>query len=455
MLKIVKQDKNKVKEQVKKKLLDAIVTSNSNLIDEIILAMSDEGVLDCLSDGFPEKRNQNSFIPIHFIMTLAVAAKMKARTSLTDIPYAIKDHRVLARLGYNAVGADDKFGWLSEGAIRFLLSKYTSTELFNYYNDIVQKHIYKKMDIETNIHVLDCTKIAVNYDNDRYEGASIAIDRTGEKMRGYKLASLRGIYDDIGLIEEVKFGTAAIHDLKLSEDILRNTLCFHENDILIMDRGFISREMINYLKSERKVDIYIPVKKGMDIYNMAVSIANEEDDWKKHPTRDAQMIHFVSDLKDYWQTNNPDYDVDLNACVVWFEETQAYSVFITTDTSRSAKEIIMTYQLRPEIEEDFRQIKDFWKLEDFKSTKLNVISFHMICTLFGYLFYQLYLSTDNGRKYYGKSIITILKKYEEEFLNYIVLYSGDYFCSMSLKEFIEFRDECPKDVQEYLLEFLG
>ena len=54
MLKIVKQDKNKVKEQVKKKLLDAIVSSNCNLIDEIILAMSDEGVLDCLSDGFPE-----------------------------------------------------------------------------------------------------------------------------------------------------------------------------------------------------------------------------------------------------------------------------------------------------------------------------------------------------------------------------------------------------------------
>lgn len=48
----------------------------------------------------------------------------------------------------------------------------------------------------------------------------------------------------------------------------------------------------------------------------------------------------------------------------------------------------MTYELRLEIEEDFRQLKNFWKLEDFHSTKLYVI---------GYLFHQLYLTTDDGK----------------------------------------------------------
>lgn len=42
---------------------------------------------------------------------------------------------------------------------------------------------------------------------------------------------------------------------------------------------------------------------------------------------------------------------------------------MTTDTNRTARQIINTYGLRPEIEEDFRQMKDFRKLEDFKSTK--------------------------------------------------------------------------------------
>ena len=47
---------------------------------------------------------------------------------------------------------------------------------------------------------------------------------------------------------------------------------------------------------------------------------------------------------------------------------------MTTDTTRTARQIISTYELRPEIEGDFRQMKDFWDLEDFKSTKYKTIS---------------------------------------------------------------------------------
>ena len=56
-------------------------------------------------------------------------------------------------------------------------------------------------------------------------------------------------------------------------------------------------------------------------------------------------------------------------------------VFMTTDTGRTARQIINTYELRPETEEDFRQMKDFWKLEDFKSTKYNYITYHIVMTL--------------------------------------------------------------------------
>jgi hypothetical protein len=76
--------------------------------------------------------------------------------------------------------------------------------------------------IQSNIHILDCTKIAVNYDNTNYENSSITYDRKGDKMRGYKLSSLRGIYKDTGVIEEIRFGTASVHDLQLSEDGFKN-----------------------------------------------------------------------------------------------------------------------------------------------------------------------------------------------------------------------------------------
>jgi hypothetical protein len=193
---------------------------------------------------------------------------------------------------------------------------------------------------------------------------------------------------DSGIIEEIRFGTMSTHDLTLSDEMLRTTKCFKKGDILINDRGFISRNIINYLKTERGVDTYIPLKKNMEAYQVATSVAKHNNDWKPHPSgRKNQCISFVSDLKDYWKSTDATNDVDINACVVWDKKSDEYFVFTTTDIKRTAKEIIQTYELRPEVEEDYRQLKDFWKLEDFKSTKLNVISFHITCVLFGYLFY--------------------------------------------------------------------
>lgn len=49
------------------------------------------------------------------------------------------------------------------------------------------------------------------------------------------------------------------------------------------------------------------------------------------------------------------------------------------DTYRTARQLINTYELHPEIEEDF------WKLENFKSIKYLYISYHIVMTLIGYL----------------------------------------------------------------------
>lgn len=84
---------------------------------------------------------------------------------------------------------------------------------------------------------------------------------------------------------------------------------------------------------------------------------------------------------------------------------------MTTDTEKTAKQIIETYELRPEIEEDFRQMKDFWKLEDFKSTKYNYITYHIVMTLIGYLYFQIYMSLEEGQAYVGKSLPVVLKNY--------------------------------------------
>ena len=369
MLTICKNDKEQIKKLIESKNLRDIVISNSDLIDDIMLSMCHDGVIDCLANGFTDKRRHNSYVPFKLIIAMSIAAKMKIHTSLTDIPTAIQDHRVLAEIGYNLIN-DGKEDFFTEGTIRYLLSKYSNEDLIDYYNSVLQNHIMPLRDIKPNIHILDCTKIAVNFDNQNYENSTIATDRKGEAMRGYKLSSLRGLYNDTGIIEEIRFGTASIHDLAMSEEMLKTTKCFNRGDILINDRGFLSRELINYLKVERGVDIYVPLRKNMWAFNEAIAVAKTENNWIAHPNkrRVGQKIACVPHVVG-WDSVNDANDVPINACVVWDTSDDSYMVFVTTNNNATAKEIILTYELRPEIEEDFRQLKDFWRIEDFKTTK--------------------------------------------------------------------------------------
>lgn len=464
MIKICKENKESVLRKIYTGAFDNVAASVSNLVDDIILSMHKSGILACLANKLPDKRAHNTTIPFELVMALSVAAKMKTNTSISDVPYAITDHRVLAELGYNIIDTekDLKTGMMTESSLRFLFGKYEAKELFKSYNEVVQEQIMPKLDYKPNIHILDCTELSVNLDNENYEQSAITTNKYGDVDRGYKLASLRGIIDDTGIIEEIEFGAMNIHDLELSRDMLKNTKVFNPGDILIEDRGFLDRGLINYLKNERKVDTYVPLRSNMIAYQTAVKIAQLDNKWENHPTRENQKIAFVPNLKNYWWSDkiesNKKYaennDVELNSCVVWDTETDSYFVFCTTDTTVSAKQIITTYELRPEIEEDYRQLKDFWKLQDFKSTKINMIALHIIMVLFGYLFFQIYTLMPEGEQYSHKSLPVILKNYQPTAMPYLVFYADDEFGIFSISEIIKLYPSCDTAAQQRLLRVL-
>lgn len=406
MIQICRKNKEKVFEAIRSGKIDAAQISFPNLSDDIILTMKRRGLTDSLALSLPDKRRDNSHIPLGILLCLAVTAKLKQKTSLTDAPFAVTEAELLAELGWNPWDheRDIKEGLFSESVMRKFLAKYSSEEWVCFYNNYIQKHLLEMLNIQPCIHILDCTKVLVNLDNANYENSSV-VKIDGKTMRGYKLGVLRGILDDSGIAEEVVFGTLKTHDMEQCREMLQNTSCFHENDILINDKGFLSREMTNYLKTVRKVDTYIPAKENMTLYQNAVKLATASGKWKKHPNRKRkdQEIQLATDLGSLWESDNPKEDVPINACVVHDKKTDKYFVFMTTDTSRTARQIISIYELRPEIEEDFRQMKDFWKLVDFKSTKYNYITYHIVMTLIGYLYFQVYKNLEEGKAYVGKS----------------------------------------------------
>ena len=453
MLQLSKNDKNKILESIKCGEIDAADLSFPNLIDTIILKMKNIDLISKLSESFRDKRKQNKHIPFDILIALAITAKMKIKTSLTDVAFAVTDAELLSELGWNIWDTDRNLeeGLFAEGVMRNMLQKYEAKEFIDSYNHYVQNVVMPSLDIAPSIHILDCTKIQVNLDNKNYENSEVIKD-DGETIRGYKLGTIRGLMDDSGIIEDIVFGSIKPHDLEFCRDMILNSKCLKSGDILINDRGFISRDVMNSLKTKKQVDTYIPAKKNMVIYAEAVKIAVSENKWQKHPNkkRKTQEIHLVKDLGMMWESDIPSLDVDLCACVVHDKKDDQYYVFLTTDTTKTAKQIINTYELRPEIEEDYRQIKDFWKLEDFKSTKYNVITFHIVMTLIGYMYFQVFKNMKEGSKYSGKSLPMVIKNYKADKQKSVIIYSGQYFGVFSFIEFIQLYAGCSEEVRKLL-----
>lgn len=260
MLQLSKNNKNKVLEAIKIGKIDAADVSFPNLIDTIILKMKNIGLIGKLSESFKDKRKQNKHIPFDILIALAITAKMKLKTNLADIAFAVTDGELLSEIGWNMWDTDRNLedGLFAEGVMRNLIKKYDSTEkneFINSYNHYVQNVVMPSLDISPSIHILDCTKIKVNLDNANYENSEVIKD-DGEAVHGYKLGTLRGLIDDSGIIEEVVFDSIKPHDLELCRDMLLNSKCLKNGDILINDRGFISRDVINSLKLQKQVDIY-------------------------------------------------------------------------------------------------------------------------------------------------------------------------------------------------------
>lgn len=215
MIQICRKDKERVYEAIRTWKIDAAEMSFPNLIDDIILTMKRRGLTDILSQALPDKRSDNRHIPFDILLCLSVAAKLKCKTSLTDVPFAVTQAELLAELDWNLWDneRDVNEGLFSESVMRKLLAKYSSEEWVCFYNNYVQEHLLKKLNIQPCIHILDCTKILVNLDNDNYENSSV-VKLDGETMRGYKLGVLRGVLDDSGIAQEIVFATLKTHDME-------------------------------------------------------------------------------------------------------------------------------------------------------------------------------------------------------------------------------------------------
>lgn len=483
MLKI--NDKKRVIEEFKEGMSEDTFHIIANISDKVIdYNQRSFDVVNEIDSSFDLQQKYESKITPSLLILSAVQARMKQQFSISEVPLALTSKEVINALNVNLSYSLEE-SILKEANIRALLSKTESNELefnnyfINYFNDFTNRYL-KKSNVTCDVHILDCSILDVNIDNSNYEGSTVTT-KGSKKLRGYKIGMLRGITSNGGVVEEIIMDTAKTNDFKMTKEFILNTPYLKKGDYLLEDRGFIDLETIINL-NKKGLYVVIPLRKDMDIYNAAIDEAKENNEWIKHPNprRKGQSIALVKDLENIWinakdklkKAENLKLDYKLNCCVIRFEKSKnkdiltdeeiisdddkyAYACIVTNNTKISGCEIIRLYEMRPEIEEDFRQLKDFWGLNTYKSTKYNIISFIIMVSLIGYNFYKIFIESKEGKKYIGKSLIV-----EEKHGLYITkevrtaIVSKHYFGIFEIDELLDIYVDLNRQKRALLKQYL-
>lgn len=485
---IKKNNKERVIEEINENKIENIFNIIPNISDKVIDYNEEMYDITSLINGtFNDKRKYESNITPSLFILSGVQSRMKQKFSISELPLALTSKKVIEKMEYN-ITYDSKEGILKEPNIRAFLGKYeqenkAKIELNNYfinYTNQFNKAYLNRTNTECNIHILDCSILDVNINNENYEGSTITF-KGGQNLRGYKIGVLRGVTPNGGVIEEICMSTAKTHDLEMSKDMIMNTDSLKNGDYLLEDRGFLDIMMVRHLHN-KGVFIIVPAKKNMEIYEAATNAAKTNNEWIRHPNnkRKGQDITLIENMEMFWLSDNDKkkklenikLNYSLNCCVIRFEKDKnkdvltdeeilssddkyAYACIITNDTSLSCSEIIRLYEQRPEIEEDFRQLKDFWGLNSYNSTKYHIISFIIMISLIGYNFYQIYKESEEGKEYIGKSLIV-----EERHGLYVVkgvrtaITTEHYFGIFNQDELLDLYADLDKSKRELVKQFL-
>ena len=77
---------------------------------------------------------------------------------------------------------------------------------------------------------------------------------------------------------------------------------------------------------------------------------------------------------------------------------------MTVDLELNASWIVRHYERRPEIEQDYEQMKSGgWQLQKLSSTRYSEIVFYVLTVVLGYSLYHLFANTQAGVRFADKT----------------------------------------------------
>ena len=199
----------------------------------------------------------------------------------------------------------------------------------------------------------------------------------------------------------------------------------------------------------------MPLKANMLATQEAIQLAEMADEWAAHPSRTDQRIAWVHGIEHMWT----ECDVPLNACVIryWNKKKKRtdHIVLVTTDRQLNASWIVRHYEERPEIEQDYEQMKSGgWQLNKLSSTRYSEIVFYVLTVVLSYSLYHLFANTQAGTRFADKTRQAIAFEQRRTQRTHIIVYAGGYFEIFETLRFVQMVLQLSPPVQDRLQTWL-
>jgi hypothetical protein len=430
--------------------IDYLGAADDRLTDLHLLAAIKSGLLDEWAAAFPDPRFAPQ-IPVRVLLAAAVAGAFAGEYALCAAGPALHSPAVLAELGYNVAwlapgqglsqrGTQDKALFQSD-TLRKLLQQIEAADraagrrpgqsLIDWFNESVGPAFLRAAGGGTGAWILDCTKLLVNLANGNYEGSAVSQDEDGTPIRGYKLALLSALVEDGRLITRIGWDNVRESDHPVARPLLSGATPLARGDTVLHDRGLVDGATISCLKRDLGVDVVFGLKRNMLAARLAVAqaVCRPASHWRPHPTRPGQEILRVDNIGEPWE----ELTVPINGGVVRRPDAREpdgyhYWVFGSTNLARTAAGIVLDYGSRSECEEDHRQVKGpNWEMDEFTSTRLVEILFHVVVVLIAYNLHQWYGETTAGQHWAGKTKRARARAVRREAIAWLVVLAGPYY----------------------------
>jgi len=488
-------------------------TASEELTDEFLLFAIQSGRLSKWAEAFPDPR-QGPEIGMEVLIASHLAARFAGLYSMRKSGYVLRSAAVLGALGYSVdvLAPEQGLSWrgtsddklISGDVLRKLLVKLeqhvdlheplhmppcepnspvqvrkrasrravkgavdedeaearaqrVSAKLLHWYNDHVGPSLLQDARVGPGrrIHIVDTTQVEVSLETGTYECRGVVKNDDGSRSRGYKLATLRTLLDHAGLITQVGLCPMQVHDLPACRLLFETAPVLSTGDLLLEDRGFLDGATITLRKQQRHVDVMVPLQSKMLSYTEAVQLAELQDAWQPHPSRDHQHIAFVTGVDHLWA----ECRVPLNACVIryWNRKKAAvdHIVLVTTEQGLSGPWIVRHYEERPEIEQDYEQMKSGgWQLQKLSATRYSEIVFYLATVVLSYSLYHLFANTQAGARFADKTRQALAFEQLRSRRTHVIVYAGGSFDIFETLSFARFLLQLPAAAQDQLRHWL-